>query len=35
LGQRMIRVHRESETSYNRSEHGYFSFVPLLRGKNN
>jgi protein-L-isoaspartate(D-aspartate) O-methyltransferase len=33
-GQRMIRVYRESETSYQRSEHGYFSFVPLLRGKN-
>lgn len=34
-GQRMIRVLRESKTSYTRSEHGYFSFVPLLRGKNN
>jgi len=33
-GQKMIRVFRKSETSYQRSEHGYFSFVPLLRGKN-
>lgn len=34
-GQKMIRVERESEDKYNRSEHGYFSFVPLLRGKTN
>jgi protein-L-isoaspartate(D-aspartate) O-methyltransferase len=33
-GQRMIRIFRESENDYRRSEHGYFSFVPLLRGKN-
>jgi protein-L-isoaspartate(D-aspartate) O-methyltransferase len=33
-GQRMVRVFRESEDKYQRSEHGYFSFVPLLRGKN-
>ncbi|MCK4746688.1 MAG: protein-L-isoaspartate(D-aspartate) O-methyltransferase [Bacteroidales bacterium] len=35
LGQKMIRVIRESEKSFKRSEHGYFSFVPLLRGQNN
>ena len=34
-GQRMIRVVREGEDSFRRSEHGHFSFVPLLRGKNN
>lgn len=34
-GQKMIRVFRESEDKFNRTEHGYFSFVPLLRGKNN
>ncbi len=33
-GQRMIRVIKKSETEFDRSEHGYFSFVPLLRGKN-
>jgi len=33
-GQRMVRMVRKSETEYERSEHGYFSFVPLLRGKN-
>ena len=32
-GQRMVRVIRESEEKYTRSEHGHFSFVPLLRGK--
>jgi protein-L-isoaspartate(D-aspartate) O-methyltransferase len=32
-GQRMVRVIRESEEKYARSEHGHFSFVPLLRGK--
>jgi len=34
-GQKMIKIVRESEDKYHRSEHGYFSFVPLLRGKNN
>ena len=34
-GQRMVRVVRESEDQFQRSEHGHFSFVPLLRGKNN
>lgn len=34
-GQKMIRLIRESENNYSRTEHGYFSFVPLLRGKNN
>lgn len=34
FGQRMVRVVRESEEHYERSEHGHFSFVPLLRGKN-
>jgi protein-L-isoaspartate(D-aspartate) O-methyltransferase len=34
-GQKMIRVLRESEDDFRRTEHGYFSFVPLLRGKNN
>lgn len=33
-GQRMVRLIRESEDKYARSEHGHFSFVPLLRGKN-
>jgi protein-L-isoaspartate(D-aspartate) O-methyltransferase len=33
-GQRMIRVVRETEDNYKRSQHGHFSFVPLLRGKN-
>jgi protein-L-isoaspartate(D-aspartate) O-methyltransferase len=33
-GQKMIRVYRESEDNYRRTEHGYFAFVPLLRGKN-
>jgi protein-L-isoaspartate(D-aspartate) O-methyltransferase len=33
-GQRMVRVVRETEDHFQRSEHGYFSFVPLLRGKN-
>lgn len=35
FGQRMVRVIRESENKFNRTEHGHFSFVPLLRGKNN
>jgi protein-L-isoaspartate(D-aspartate) O-methyltransferase len=33
-GQKMIRVVRETEDHFQRSEHGHFSFVPLLRGKN-
>ena len=33
-GQKMVRMVRVSETEFERSEHGYFSFVPLLRGKN-
>ena len=33
-GQKMIRVIRETEDHFQRSEHGHFSFVPLLRGKN-
>ncbi|MEA3480023.1 MAG: protein-L-isoaspartate O-methyltransferase, partial [Bacteroidota bacterium] len=33
-GQRMVRVVRETEDHFQRSEHGHFSFVPLLRGKN-
>jgi len=35
FGQKMIRVIRESEDSFQHTEHGHFSFVPLLRGKNN
>jgi protein-L-isoaspartate(D-aspartate) O-methyltransferase len=34
FGQKMIRVNRVSEEDFQRSEHGHFSFVPLLRGKN-
>jgi len=34
FGQRMVRVVKESEDKSQRSEHGHFSFVPLLRGKN-
>jgi len=34
FGQKMIRVVRESKDHFEHSEHGYFSFVPLLRGKN-
>jgi protein-L-isoaspartate(D-aspartate) O-methyltransferase len=33
-GQKMIRVGREAEDQFKRTEHGHFSFVPLLRGKN-
>jgi protein-L-isoaspartate(D-aspartate) O-methyltransferase len=33
-GQKMIKVVRVSEDNFQRSEHGHFSFVPLLRGKN-
>lgn len=35
FGQKMIKVVRETEDQFQRSEHGHFSFVPLLRGKNN
>lgn len=34
FGQKMIKVVRETEDHFQRSEHGHFSFVPLLRGKN-
>ncbi|MCD4709868.1 MAG: protein-L-isoaspartate(D-aspartate) O-methyltransferase [Bacteroidales bacterium] len=34
FGQKMIQVVRETEDHFKRSEHGHFSFVPLLRGKN-
>ncbi len=34
FGQKMIRVVRDTEEEHTRTEHGYFSFVPLLRGKN-
>ncbi len=34
FGQKMVRVVREQEDHFERSEHGHFSFVPLLRGKN-
>ena len=34
FGQRMVRVVKESKDNLQRSEHGHFSFVPLLRGKN-
>jgi len=34
-GQKMIRVVKESTDNFQRSEHGHFSFVPLLKGKNN
>ena len=34
FGQRMVCVVKESEDKSQRSEHGHFSFVPLLRGKN-
>lgn len=33
-GQKMVRVVKESEEHFQHSEHGHFSFVPLLRGKN-
>ena len=32
-GQVMISVDRLSEDEYKESEHGYFSFVPMLKGK--
>ncbi|RPI44387.1 MAG: protein-L-isoaspartate(D-aspartate) O-methyltransferase [Bacteroidetes bacterium] len=34
FGQKMIRIVRKTDGIYDRSEHGHFSFVPLLRGKN-
>ena len=34
FGQKMVRVVREQEDHFEQSEHGHFSFVPLLRGKN-
>lgn len=33
-GQRMIRIIRHSENDYEQSEHGFFAFVPLLKGTN-
>ena len=33
FGQKMVRVIRNDEDNYQESEHGYFSFVPLLKGK--
>lgn len=33
LGQKMILIEKTSETDITHSEHGYFSFVPLLSGK--
>ena len=30
--QKMIRVIRMDENDYNESEHGYFTFVPMLKG---
>jgi protein-L-isoaspartate(D-aspartate) O-methyltransferase len=35
FGQRMTLVERLTETEYRKTEHGYFSFVPLLPGKTN
>lgn len=32
-GQSMVKVIRESENSFVRTEHGAFTFVPLLKGK--
>ncbi len=32
-GQKMIRIVREDENNYTRTEHGNFAFVPLLKGK--
>ena len=34
-GQKMIKVIRESKDTFKRTEHGFFSFVPMLKGKNN
>ncbi len=33
LGQKMVRVTRIDENNFEQTEHGYFSFVPLLKGK--
>jgi len=33
-GQKMIRIEKVSDKEFKRSEHGHFSFVPLLKGKN-
>lgn len=33
-GQKMIRIERRGEKDYKKTEHGHFSFVPLLKGKN-
>ncbi len=33
LGQKMVRVTRTGENNFEQTEHGYFSFVPLLKGK--
>ncbi len=32
-GQSMVKIVRESESSFVRTEHGAFAFVPLLKGK--
>jgi len=32
-GQSMVKIVRESETGFVRTEHGAFTFVPLLKGK--
>ncbi len=32
-GQKMIRIVRKNEEKYERTEHGNFAFVPLLKGK--
>ncbi|MBN1131504.1 MAG: protein-L-isoaspartate(D-aspartate) O-methyltransferase [Bacteroidales bacterium] len=33
FGQKMARIVREGNDNFHYSEHGYFSFVPLLKGK--
>ncbi len=33
-GQKMIKILKKDENNLIRTEHGYFSFVPLLKGKN-
>lgn len=32
-GQKMIKIVKNSESEFNRTEHGNFAFVPLLKGK--
>ncbi|HYW96402.1 MAG TPA: protein-L-isoaspartate(D-aspartate) O-methyltransferase [Bacteroidales bacterium] len=32
-GQKMIKIVKEDETNFTRTEHGSFAFVPLLKGK--